>query len=79
MITVAELMERLKEFDSDLPVVVAGYEEGYNDISSVAPVRIIPETDTRWYCGAHRETDPGDKMTVTALLLSGKNHIAVDN
>lgn len=79
MMTVAELMERLKEFDPNLPVVVAGYEEGYNDLSSVAPVRMIPEADTRWYCGAHADADTGDEEAVTALLLRGHNHIAVDD
>ena len=74
--TVAELMERLKAFDPDLPVVVAGYEEGYNDLSSVAPVRMLPEADTRWYCGAHQDVDPEDEKAVTALLLSGGNHMA---
>ena len=77
--TVAELMERLKAFDPGLPVVVAGYEEGYNDLSSVAPVRMLPEADTRWYCGAHGDADSNDEKAVTALLLSGQNHIAVDD
>ena len=79
MMTVAELIALLKRQDPGLPVVVAGYEEGYNDLSSVAHVHMAPESDTRWYCGAHRETEPEDEKTVTALLLSGKNHIAVDD
>ncbi|NNJ84276.1 MAG: hypothetical protein HKP13_04955 [Gammaproteobacteria bacterium] len=77
--TVTELMEHLKAFDPNLPVVVAGYEGGFNDVSFVAPARMFPEANTEWYYGAHEEALPGDEGTVTALLLSGKNHIAVDD
>lgn len=33
--TVAELIELLQQHDSDMSVVVAGYEGGYNDLSFV--------------------------------------------
>ncbi|MBF0143002.1 MAG: hypothetical protein HQM01_14535 [Magnetococcales bacterium] len=74
--TVAELMELLKQHPPTMGVVVAGYEGGYNDLFSVAPVRMVPEVNTQWYYGAHKGTDAGDEKAVTALLLSGENHIA---
>lgn len=77
--TVAELIELLKQHDPALPVVVAGYEEGYNNLSLVAQVRMVPEADTRWYCGAHQEADDGNEKAMTALLLSGRNHVAKDD
>lgn len=79
MMTVAELIERLKGFDPGMSVVVAGYEGGYNDLSSVVLVRMVPEADTCWYCGAHEEADDGSEKAITALLLSGHNHVAVDD
>ncbi|MEO5329269.1 MAG: hypothetical protein H7829_13630 [Magnetococcus sp. THC-1_WYH] len=78
MMTVAELIEILKQHEPDMPVTVAGYEGGYNDISSVAPVRMVTEANTQWYFGAHEEADDGNEKTVTALLLSGHNHVAKD-
>ncbi|MBF0177996.1 MAG: hypothetical protein HQL63_14285 [Magnetococcales bacterium] len=76
--TVAELMELLKQHAPTMRVVVAGYEGGYNDLSSIKPIRMVPEADTRWYCGAHAEADDGNENAVTALLLSGHNHVAKD-
>ena len=78
--TIAELMAHLKEFDPDLPVVVVvvGYEGGYNDISSLDSVRMIPESDVDWFFGAHEEATDRDEKAMTALLLTGKNPVAKD-
>ncbi|GAB0057795.1 hypothetical protein SIID45300_02127 [Candidatus Magnetaquicoccaceae bacterium FCR-1] len=62
---VAELIERLKAHDPGMPVVVAGYEGGYNDLSQVNPVRMISEVNREWYYGAHEEAGATGGQTVT--------------
>jgi hypothetical protein len=52
--TVAELIEKLKEFPDDLIVCVDGYEGGYRDIDTednfnVIKVHATPNAD--WYYG----------------------------
>ncbi len=76
--TVAELIELLKQQDPGTPVVVAGYEGGYHDISLARLVRMIPDANKQWYYGAHEEADETGEQVVTALLLFGKNQIATD-
>jgi hypothetical protein len=72
--TIKELVAMLKDFPPDMPVIVNGYEGGYNDVSDVVSKKIVldynsPET---WYYGSHEDVDDdykGDKKTATALLI----------
>ena len=40
--TVAELNEKLKDFESDSKVVLLGFGGGFNDIESVNDTTIVP-------------------------------------
>ena len=44
-LTVGELIDTLKRHDSDMPVVVNGYEEGYDSLTadSIAVISIVPD------------------------------------
>jgi hypothetical protein len=57
--TVAELIEKLKEFDGDMRVVVSGYESGYEDCTSVSKVKISLNATTSWYEGTHQQSENG--------------------
>jgi hypothetical protein len=50
--TVQELIEKLAQFPPNTPVVVKGYESGFNDIHSVTEENIQLDTNTIWYYGA---------------------------
>lgn len=43
MITIAELIERLRQLDQSLPVVVSGFDEtGFANLETIKLVRIVP-------------------------------------
>lgn len=78
---VRELIERLQEFDGDLPVVLPGYEGGVNDISYTTQVELALNVNDEWYYGAHEviysEAEAKrHSEVVTALRLGGENHLA---
>ncbi len=49
--TAEELINKLKQLPPDIIIVVRGYEDGYNDILELKPVRIKQIPDSRWYDG----------------------------
>lgn len=51
--TVAELIEQLRQFPPDHLVYVQGYEGGMCDVSTVKVVPIIRDVNTENYYGAH--------------------------
>ena len=53
--TVAELIEKLKEYPQDLRVVVRGYEGGVNDVSDFEEFEILLDYYDSWYYGKHEE------------------------
>jgi len=53
--TVAQLIESLKNYPSDLPVVVSGYEGGYNDVDAFETIKIIRDHNKEWYYGKHED------------------------
>jgi hypothetical protein len=57
--TVSELITELKKHDGDLMVVVAGYEDGLDDVRQASPVQLKLNHFTTWYYGAHKEVDEG--------------------
>lgn len=53
--TVAQLIESLKNYPPDLPVVVSGYEGGYNDVDQFEHVNIVRDYNKEWYYGKHED------------------------
>lgn len=74
--TVAELIEKLKEYPQDLRVVVHGYEGGVNDVSHFKELEILLDYYDAWYYGKHEEVRSWSKDTthekVPALKLCGE-------
>jgi hypothetical protein len=74
--TVAELIEKLKEYPQDLRVVVRGYEGGVNDVSHFEELEILLDYYDAWYYGKHKEVCSWTKDTthekVPALKLCGE-------
>lgn len=60
--TVRELAAKLNALPPDARVVVAGYEDGYEDVDDVLPIKIVLNVRGPWYVGRHaaaREKQPG--------------------
>jgi hypothetical protein len=77
--TIKELVETLSKFDSDTPVVIRGYEDGYNDVSIVRLQTMQLNVNERHhYYGAHDCVEglivPGKPMT-EVIYLGGFNPI----
>ena len=74
--TIAELIEALSQYDPSLPVVVQGYEGGYNDISILETLDIQFNVNKKDYYGAHGDVlgraDP-KKPFNSVLCLKGLN------
>ena len=61
-VTVSELIDTLKRHDPDMPVVVDGYEDGYDSLTadSIAEVAIVPDaakTDLTCIVGDHQRPE----------------------
>ena len=60
-VTVRELVEALKRFDLDLPVVVDGYEDGYDSLTaeSIDVIAIVPDVAKadRGWLGDHQRPE----------------------
>lgn len=55
--TVAQLIEALKNYPQDLPVVVSGYEGGYNDVDTFENINIVLDYHIEWYYGKHEDVE----------------------
>ena len=72
--TVAQLIDSLKNYPPDLPVVVSGYEGGYNDVDSFENVKIVLGYNDEWYYGSHEDVasiydEERKKNAVDALII----------
>ncbi len=68
--TTSELISELQKLQPDVKVVIRGYEDGYNDILALRPLRIKQRTDSHWYVGEY--DDSTDEDAVDAVDLFGK-------
>ena len=69
--TVSELINELQNFAPDTKVVVRGYEDGYNDILRLNPIKIKKAQETHWYVGEYDRSSDEDSMK--AIDLFGEN------
>lgn len=74
--TIAELIQKLSQYDPNLPIVVKGYEGGYNDVSIIEELNLQLNVNTENWYGAHeeiRESAISDQPTSKAMRLAGLN------
>lgn len=77
---IRELIETLSQFDPETRVVVAGYENGFNDITQIQPCEIRLNVHQDWFYGSHGKADDAqvqqllpDAPVVAAVVLTGEN------
>ena len=75
--TAFELIDFLKRLKPHTRIVVRGYEDGYNDILQLKPVKIKQKNDSHWYDGEY--DDSTDDDAIDAVDLFGKNTNAKDD
>jgi hypothetical protein len=72
--TVSELIAALQAHPPDARVVVLGYESGYDDITVVKEIAIVPAENPDWYNGRYDVPDPsGAGQAERAVLVYGRN------
>lgn len=75
--TASELIQQLSAFPPDTKIVVRGYEEGYNDILQLKPVRIKLDVGSHWYEGEYDDSPDAD--AIHAIDLFGENKTTKDD
>jgi len=68
--TVAKLIEALKEFPQDTPVVVSGYESGYENIQPPKLVSLKYQKENKYWDGEFQEVTQEDNDTLNAVVLN---------
>lgn len=85
---IRELIEALSKFDPETRVVVAGYEEGFNDITQIQTQRILLNAYRDWFYGSHakagnervRQLLPdADETMAIALIGENRNTEGIDS
>jgi len=68
--TVAQLIDELKKFSPELPVITSGYEGEFENILSpnIINVKFVP--DEPYYNGQFQQTVEKDKNAFEAVLIS---------
>ncbi len=55
--TVTKLIEALKEFPADTPVVVSGYESGYENIMQPKLAKLQQQKENKYWDGEFQEVE----------------------
>ena len=75
--TIRQLIEKLKTYNTETPLVVRWYEKGHSDISTVTPVRILPaelpDEDSGEYDEIY-EGEPEYNEAIEVIELWGTNN-----
>ena len=72
--TVSELITALQSYPPDARAVVLGYESGYDDITKVKDIAIVPEEKPVWYKGRYDDAPPESAEQVEQdVLVYGRN------
>ncbi|MCF8374649.1 MAG: hypothetical protein K9H64_23725 [Bacteroidales bacterium] len=67
--TVGELIETLLTFPPDTPVVVSGYESGYENFYPPTIARLAHHPDNMYWDGQFQRAEKPDENSFEALVL----------
>ncbi|MGN6531904.1 MAG: hypothetical protein ACTHK0_09150 [Ginsengibacter sp.] len=76
--TARELILKLQQLDPETKVVVRGYEDGYNDVFSLKPVRIKTMANGAWYYGEYADSDHVDAFDAVDIFGENKKYLQED-
>ncbi|MCK5686915.1 hypothetical protein KAJ27_22440 [bacterium] len=66
---VAQLIEKLKLFPQDAPVLVSGYENGFENFSDPVVVKVVHKSDADYWDGEFQETEASDNDVTEIIVL----------
>jgi len=72
LLTVAQLIEALKAFPADTPVVVSGYESGYENMMPPKIMKLQHQKENKYWDGEFQEVDQECHDTLNAVVLNRK-------
>ena len=72
LLTVAQLIEALKAFPADTPVVVNGYESGYENMMPPKIMKLQHQNENKYWGGEFQEVDQERHNTLNAVVLNRK-------
>lgn len=72
--TSQDLIQHLQTIPSNTKIVVRGYENGYNDIIELKPIKIEININANWYDGEYELSVDDDAQS--AIDLFGQNNHA---
>ena len=67
--TVAELIAQLQALPPELPVVISGYESGYETAHAPQVATLIHQPDTPYYDGEYPLADSASDTPLEAVVL----------
>lgn len=73
---IQELIETLSQYDPNTPVVISGYEGGYNDVSIIEQKTMQLNVNNKYYYGAHdcvKGLIVPNKPMIEVIYLGGLN------
>ena len=71
--TAEVLINLLRELPPEIKIVVRGYEEGYNDISQLKPIKLRHDADSKWYYGEYFKGNSDSATDAVELFGENKN------
>ncbi len=70
--TVRDLIEILKDFPPDLPILTDGYETGYENLESPKIIKVKYEPDKNYYDGEFQEPYKEEQEVFEVVLIQRK-------
>lgn len=67
--TVKKLIEKLQQFPANCPVVLDGYEDGYNEATDIRTKTVARQNAPDWFDGEYDDAEEGD---ATVLITSAR-------
>jgi hypothetical protein len=71
--TVKELIEILQTFPGELPVLVSGYETGYECFYSPYVIDLVRHPDNMYWDGEYQQPGDGEAAELSAIILGRIN------
>ena len=68
--TVAKLIEALKVFPGDTPIVMSGYESGYENIEPPKLTRLQQQKENKYWDGEFQEAEQEGENILDAVVLN---------
>ena len=67
--TVGELVEILKSFPKNIPILTSGYENGFENIQQPILQYLIHKPDNPYYDGQFQSEEEGDRGIFKSVIL----------